>query len=57
MIYGCLLRPHREIRCLCWGDFSDDLKFVNLGGDRNKSGKNRIVPVPYYVQENLSKKK
>ena len=56
MIYGCLLRPHREIRCLCWGDFSDDLKFVNLGGDRNKSGKNRIVPVPYYVQENLSKK-
>ena len=56
MIYGCLLRPHREIRCLCWGDFSDDLKFVNLGGDRNKSGKNRIVPVPYYVQENLLKK-
>ena len=23
---------------------------------RNKSGKNRIVPVPYYVQENLLKK-
>ena len=56
MIYGCLLRPHREIRCLCWGDFSDDLKFINLSGDRNKSGKNRIVPVPYYVQENLLKK-
>ena len=26
-------------------------------GDRNKSGKNRIVPVPYYVQENLLKNK
>ena len=56
MIYGCLLRPHREIRCLSWGDFSDDLRFINLSGDRNKSGKNRIVPIPYYVQENLSKK-
>ena len=32
------------------------MKFINLGGDRNKSGKNRIVPVPYYVQENLLKK-
>ena len=28
--YGCLLRPHREIRELKWGDFSDDLSFINL---------------------------
>jgi hypothetical protein len=56
MTYGCLLRPHREIRELTWGDFSDDLSQINLSGDRNKSGKNRIVPVPYYVQEELLKK-
>lgn len=53
--YGCLLRPHREVRELTWGDFSDDLKQINLSGSRNKSGRNRIVPVPYYVQERLSK--
>jgi hypothetical protein len=56
MTYGCLLRPHREIRELTWGDFSDDLSQINLSGERNKSGKNRIVPVPYYVQEELLKK-
>ena len=56
MTYGCLLRPHREIRMLSWGDFSYDLKQINLPGNRNKSGKNRIVPVPYYVKEILKKK-
>ena len=56
MTYGCHLRPHREIRELTWGDFSDDLSQINLSGYRNKSGKNRIVPVPYYVQEELLKK-
>ena len=25
LTYGCLLRPHREIRELTWGDFSEDL--------------------------------
>ncbi len=53
--YGCLLRPHREVRELTWGDFSVDLKQINLSGARNKSGRNRIVPVPYYIQERLSK--
>ena len=53
--YGCLLRPHREVRELCWGDFSEDLSYINLSGDRNKSGKNRIVPVPKYVREVLIK--
>ena len=32
LTYGCLLRPHREIRLLKWADFSDDLKFINLSG-------------------------
>ena len=55
MTYGCLLRPHREIRELTWGDFSDDLKFIHLSGSRNKSGRNRVVPVPSYVRDILVK--
>jgi len=55
MTYGCLLRPHREIRELTWSDFSEDLKYINLSGNRNKSGRNRIVPVPSYVRQLLVK--
>ena len=55
MTYGCLLRPHREIRELTWSDFSDDLKYIHLSGNRNKSGRNRIVPVPSYVRDILVK--
>ena len=55
MTYGCLLRPHREIRELTWGDFSDDLKYIHLSGNRNKSCRNRIVPVPTYIKELLVK--
>ena len=54
MTYGCLLRPHREIRELTWGDFTDDLSYINLSGSRNKSGRNRIVPVPSYIKDELS---
>ncbi|MDB4752189.1 tyrosine-type recombinase/integrase [Winogradskyella sp.] len=53
--YGCLLRPHREIRELTWSDFNSDLTQINLSGDRNKSGRNRIVPIPKYVSELLTK--
>ena len=55
MTYGCLLRPHREVRELTWGDFTEDLSYINLSGERNKSGKNRIVPVPKYVRQELIK--
>ena len=55
MTYGCLLRPHREIRELTWSDFSDDLKYIHLSGSRNKSGRNRIVPVPTYIRDILVK--
>ena len=51
--YGCLLRPHREVRELTWNDFSDDLRFIHLSGNRNKSGRNRIVPVPSYIRDIL----
>ena len=55
MTFGCLLRPHREIRELKWEDFSEDLSHINLSGNRNKSGRNRIVPVPKYVRDILVK--
>ena len=55
LTYGCLLRPHREVRELKWGDFTEDLSYIRLSGSRNKSGRNRIVPVPYYIKEVLKK--
>lgn len=55
--YGCLLRPHQEVRLLKWKDFSDDLTSISLSGDRNKSQRNRIVPVPKYVRDNLDRGK
>ena len=56
MTYGCLLRPHREVRELTWGDFSSDLSYITLSGFRNKSGRNRIVPVPGFVKLHLHPK-
>mgnify|MGYP003676086972 CR=1 FL=1 len=53
--YGCLLRPHREIRSLKWSNFSSDLSYIKLSGSNNKSGRNRIVPVPKYVRDVLVK--
>ena len=55
LTYGCLLRPHKEIRLLKWGDFSDDLSYIRLSGDRVKSKRNRVVPVPLYVRSELVK--
>jgi integrase len=55
LTYCCLLRPHQEVRELTWSDFSDDLTFIHLSGCRNKSGRNRIVPVPSYIRELLVK--
>ena len=49
-----MLRPHREIRLLKWEDFSDDLKYISIGGDRVKSKRNRIVPVPEFIRKQLS---
>ena len=54
LTYGCLLRPHHEIRLLSWGDFSDDLSYITLSGSRVKSKRNRVVPVPEYVRKELS---
>ena len=55
MTYGCLLRPHQEIRLLKWENFSEGLSYINLTGSKVKSKKNRIVPVPTYVREVLKR--
>jgi integrase len=46
LTYCCLLRPHQEIRLLKWGDFNEDLSRISLSGNKVKSKRNRIVPVP-----------
>ena len=53
LTYGCLLRPHREVRELTWGDFNENLTTISLAGNRNKGKRNRIIPVPAYVREHL----
>ena len=55
MTYGCLLRPHQELRLLSWDDIDLDRGIISLSGKRNKSGKNRIVPIPNYVIDALKK--
>ena len=46
LTYCCLLRPHQKIRLLKWGDFSEDLRYISLSGNKVKSKRNRVVPVP-----------
>ena len=53
LTYGCLLRPHREIRLLKWKDFSDDLIYISIDGARVKSKRNRVVPVPEFIRREL----
>ena len=53
LAYGCLLRPHREIRSLTWGDFNQDLSVISLAGSRTKGKRNRIVPVAPYIRSYL----
>ena len=55
LTYGCLLRPHQEIRCLKWRDFSDDLSLISLSGNKVKSKRNRVVPVPEYIRKELTR--
>ena len=55
LTYGCLLRPHQEIRLLKWENFNDDLSYINLTGSKVKSKRNRIVPVPTYIRKVLKR--
>ncbi len=53
MSYGCLLRPHNEIRLLKRNHFKNDIREIHLAGHENKGKKIRIVPIPNYVREIL----
>ena len=55
LTYGCLLRPHQEIRLLKWRDFSDDLSYITLSGSQVKSKRNRVVPVSEYIRKELTR--
>jgi hypothetical protein len=54
--YTMLLRPHREVRCLSFGDFNNDFTQVSLSGSKVKSKRNRILPVPKVVRDEVLKK-
>jgi integrase len=56
MVYGTLLRPHREIRLLRRRDFDSELNFIVLAGNATKSGRIRRVPVPDYVKTILQER-
>ena len=51
--YGCLLRPHKEIRLLKWSEIDLERRIMSLDGSRNKTGRNRIVPIPNFVMHEL----
>jgi integrase len=54
LTYGCLLRPHQEIRQLLWGDFLSLLSQVSLSGSRTKGKRNRVIPIPEYIRPYLT---
>ena len=56
MTYMMLLRPHREVRCLIFSDFNNDFSQVSLSGSKVKSKRNRIVPVPGVVRDELRRR-
>lgn len=51
--YGCLLRPHQEVRGLKIKHFSNNFSEIKLSGFENKSGRIRTVFVPRIVQDEL----
>ena len=55
VLKNIVVRSHQEIRQLTWGDFSEDMSFISLSGSKNKSGRNRIVPVSPYISQHLLK--
>jgi integrase len=55
LMYGCLLRPHQEIRCLTRKHFNPDLTKITLSGGENKSKRIRTVYIPDYVRSELKK--
>ena len=56
MTYTMLLRPHREVRCMSFRDFSADFSQVSLSGSQVKSKRNRVLPVPEVVRVEVLKR-
>ena len=56
MTYTMLLRPHREVRCLSFGDFDKDFTQVSLSGAKVKSKRNRVLPVPEVIRAEVLKR-
>lgn len=50
LAYGCLLRPHQEVRLLTFQHLSVDCTKITLSGDENKSKRIRVVNVPEFVK-------
>ncbi|MFD2246661.1 tyrosine-type recombinase/integrase [Pontibacter ruber] len=57
LMYGLLLRPHREIRLLKRKHFNESITQLTLGGYENKSGRIRAMPIPEYVRIELLRRK
>lgn len=53
LTYGCLLRPHHEIRLLKRKHIVREFTQIQLSGSENKSKRIRTVYVPSYVQAEL----
>lgn len=56
LTYGCLLRPHHEIRLLKLKHIVRDFTQIQLSGSENKSKRVRTVYIPEYVQNELRKR-
>lgn len=54
--YGCLLRPHHEIRYLKKKHFNEDYTQIALSGFENKSARVRVVGVPEYVRKAIKER-
>lgn len=50
IMYGCLLRPHIEIRLLARNDFSENIDVISLSGEGSKEKRIRTVMQPGYVR-------
>ena len=53
MTYGCLLRPHHEVRLLKLKHIVKDFTEIHLSGSENKSKRIRTVYIPNYLQDIL----
>lgn len=53
LMYGCFLRPHREIRLLKRRHLNDNCTTITLSGHENKSKRVRVIHLPAYVTKAL----